>query len=416
MVQGEGFVAQCQHCGAAQHIVLGAAQSACHHCRATDPLAPAEAHRVAEAAALVGRVAVHEHRRLLFQRLEAETLVVLGVVSSGASWLVLGGAAFAISASSLPDEVGVIDALLGGAPDSPGATWAMFALLLGAALSASIVCWAFVRFRRSCTPPRALPPLSGGAPRCRLCGGGLGPAGSVRVCRYCGASNLIDGSALRAQVGTLLDQLGELRVAEHAAVDRADSAVFSAAKLSALGPIFLPLAAAVVGDLSGAWFPALLLLLPLAGLPAAIALCVLLFTRGHRVRRFSETRPGDSVRIAGQAFRVHAVLSLYPSANLGEELRLVAPEGASAPTLALVVLEYPEDFSRAFAVTMGGDKLAEIQPPHARASIWNGGSPQVSVEGTEEAVRIFPEGSVPGASPWWTLRPTQVDPRSVFVP
>ncbi|MCB9589899.1 MAG: hypothetical protein H6718_31075 [Polyangiaceae bacterium] len=416
MVQGEGFVAQCQHCGAAQQIVLGAALSACHHCRSTAPLPPAEAQRVAEAALLVGRVAVHEHRRLLFQRLEAETMVVLGLASSGGSWLVLGGAAFFISASTLPDGVGVVDALLGGAPDSPGATWAMFALLLGAALSASILCWAFVRFRKSSTPPRALPPLQGGAPRCRLCGGGLGSAGSVRVCRYCGASNLIDGSALRVQVGTLLDQLGELRVAEHAAANRADSAVFSAAKLSALGPIFLPLGAAVLGDLSGVWFPVLLLLLPLAGLPGAIALCVLLFTRAHRVRRFSETRPGDVVRIAGQAFRVHAVMWLYPSANLGEQLRLVAPEGTSAPTLALHVQEYPEDTGQAFAVAAGGERSAGALPPHARVSIWNGGSPQLSVATDGESVRIFQEGSAVGAAPWWTLKPTQIDPRTVFVP
>ncbi len=416
MSQAEGFVARCQQCGAPHTIVLGAPLAACAYCRAPQPLAPDESLRVAEAASLVAKVAVHEHRRLLNRRVDAETLLAISLASSGGSWVVLGGAAFYIAAQALPDGVGVTAALLGRAPESAGATWALYSLLLGVAATISLLLWAYLRVRTSGVPPVALPPLPGGNPRCRLCGGGLGSSGAVRVCRWCGASNLIDGGALQAHVGGLLEQLAELRAAEVVVTEEAHSIVFSAAKFSALYPLLVPLVAAAAGELSGVWYPELLLLIPLALLPAGVALCWLPFCRAYRVRRFSETRPGDIVRVAGQPHHVHSVVLIYPGAALPGELRLLTPSGAQAPTLALHVQEIPDNWGCAYEVSAGGAGLSE--PTLTRARVSSLGTPPVPAAAQQagNSLRIFPEGAAPGTSPWWTLSPASFDGASVFVP
>lgn len=421
---GEGFVAQCAHCGAAQGIVLGARVPPCRFCGAPEPITGSMRARLGQAAHRLAAVAAKEHRRLLTVRMEAETAIVLGGVTGGATWLVVGGGALLAIGGNLPKGSSFASALTGTAAwrESPSAVWALFALVAGFAVTLSLYFVSVAVARGAGAPPRGLPPLEGGAPRCPLCGGGLTEAGVVRACRYCGARNLIDGKRLDGHVRDLLQAVGDLEAADAAAIAVAHAGNEKLAYLAPLLALFGPLAGALVGAVGAPWNPSLLAAVPILGAPAVIAALVAFTKAPLGVRALSETGPGDPVRIRGAPFRVHAILEALPIGGLPLRLHVVGPEGAGEPSHALWLQEFPSNAMTAFALSPGGGPLepqaaGSLQPIRVLAVPASGtnGQRAGAVVPNEQPQRIFAHPVSPGAAPIWTLSKTSLDATRIYV-
>lgn len=417
----EGFVAGCVTCGAPLHLVLGDRVGPCRHCGTPTPLDGPTRSRLAEATRRIEKVTFFEHLRLIRRGREAETVLVLGGIGVSATWIVLGGGAYLACHAALPDGVSALDVLrsaeLGG--QSPSVAWTLLSLVVGFGISLGWVLGAFARARGAGAPPRALPPLEGGAPRCRLCGAGLPDPGVVRVCRHCSARNLVDGRNLDRHVGDVLERLQDLERLEAEVVARADETVESTVMWSALFALLGPPLAALVGAWTQTWDPRLFGYAWLAYLPAALAALVLLARTPHRARRFVDTRPGELLRVGGETHRVHAVLhDVHPFTGC-QTLHCVGPAEASFPTLALEVSEYPELRVRAFHVESGGPPLSTEEVARLgelRVETASGSQDSARAIPKESPLRIFAANATPGASPIWLLRPSEDPIRHVFAP
>lgn len=421
----EGFVAACAVCGAPLHIVLGEAMAPCLHCRTAEPLDGPTRSRLAEATHRIEKVTFFEHQRRVRRVRETETVLVLGGIGVLATWLVLGGGAYMVCRSSLPDGVGALEVLRSATlgSESPSIAWTLFSLVVGFGISLGWVLIAFARARTAGAPPRALPPLAGGAPRCRLCGAGLSDPGVVRACRHCGARNLVNRRALDEHVDDVLGQLHVLEQTEAAVIASANETVESTAMWSALVALFGPLLAALVGALTQSWDPRLFSYAWLAYVPAGIALGVILLQSPSRVRRFVDTRPGELVRVGGESHHVHAVLrDMYPFIGC-QTLHCVGPVGAPHPTLALEVTDYPDFHVRAFRIEPGGAPLVAVDVAQLAAlsvealpSGTSDGRSQAMALPKESPLRMFAAHPAPGLPPTWTLHPSSEGIQHVFVP
>jgi hypothetical protein len=381
--------------------------------------------RVENAAAMVASIAAREHRRRVRLQRETETVLVLGGVVAGASWLVMGGGALLVIADQLPEDVSLLTALTheSAARESPSAVWALFAWIAGFALSLSLVLVAYARARGTGAPPPGLPPLEGGAPRCRLCGAGLPGGSAVRTCASCGVRNLVDGRALGAQVRELLEALGHLEHAEAEELESAHGIVQRLAWLAPLLPLFGPLAGALVGALGVPWDPVALHVCWLLAAPALVAVLAMTFQSPVRVRRLLDTGPGDLVRIGGASYRVHAVMSDVPVTAQPRTLHVLGPEGAPQPQYAVWLQEYPDDAIVAYAVQPSGSpaspsdvaRLATF-PVRAVPGPGSDGRATGAIFADEQPVRVFAHPVAAGATPLWTLTRTSLKARRIFVP
>jgi hypothetical protein len=421
----EGFVAACVQCGAPQSIVLGEHSKPCRHCGTPTPLDGATRSRLEQASHRVDKLAFTEYRRLLQRGRDAETVLTLGGVVVLPVWLLFGGFVRLACGTDWPEGVGTLELLrdedLGR--ESPSIAWALWSVLFGFGLSLSLGLWAYARARAVGAPPRALPPLAGGSPRCRLCGAGLTSPGVVRGCVSCGAQNLVDGAAFHAQVSDLSAQLRELEQAEARAVTEAESVLEPLAMKGTLAAFFGPLVGALVGAVTHWWSPSMLFVAALAYAPAALAVVVLLFQSPHRVRAFGSTRPGDRVLVAGASHRVHAVLRGVGQVTSCATLHCVGPEGSPHPTLALEITDFPEFHARVFRIDPGGAALSPADAARlvefAVEAVPSGASQGARAGAAlahESPLRVFASPAAPGRAPIWTLSPSSTAIRRALVP
>lgn len=428
----EGFVARCEGCGAPVGIVLGAAIAPCGSCGSASPLGERSRDRLLAAGRTVSRAAARENHRLLAARNALETSLVLMVMMVGATWLVMGSLAFYLCVDTITDHTTVFDALTNAEAAKPvlEATWILALLLTGLALGVSTSLFSLARARAKVAPPLALPPLSGGAYRCYLCGAALGGSGAVRACTCCGASNLVAPSALKAHVQDLFAHIEELDRSATRAFDASDESSFKAALLASLTPILIaPIGGVVAAWVTGTWYPVLnypwVALFAVSPLP----LLYLLVKGGIGVRRFEKTAIGDEVRFRGAALRVVGLLHLPEPKRKGlppTPLRLLAPAGSTEPTVAAFVEGVGVGWhGAAFTVLAGGrplDPTTLRAPPEPMSVMWAGarrdGATWVEGEGGEPS-RVFAAASPASPAqgqPVWTLQPLPIKQLDVFVP
>ncbi len=340
----QGFTFECQSCGAPVGFVLGAPAHACPYCNNATPLSPQNLARLNKATETAARLAVKEHRRLLSQRMEARGFTVMAGIAVGSTWLVMGGPALLMTLDSLHEKnVSAFEALRGtGASADYGSTWALFALIFGVGLCFSTLSIAFAKLRLAAKPPLALPPLTGGAPRCHLCGAELGTSGTVRTCGNCGTNNLIAGKTLKRHVSAVGAEIDALLKQETEAADEAGEASFATAAFASLWPLLGTLVAYGIGDLSQVWWPELLWSAVVVAFPGFVALVLLLAGRRiPRAQRLLDTKVGAAVRIKGRPYRVLSVQK--PPGGKPEWLRLLAPEGTTEAEYAVWLQEFPKD-------------------------------------------------------------------------
>ncbi|MBL8683244.1 MAG: hypothetical protein JNK05_29010 [Myxococcales bacterium] len=335
----EGFVARCVRCGAPHSLALLDASARCAHCGAIDPLGDEARARVEAAADKVSRLAWREqHAQRKHEDASLESGLLMGLFG-GVSWLLFGGIAFAMVFSEKPEAMGLVE-LLGTSQSASGNTaemgvvmaWWLLVLLL-AGLGATVFFSFSLLFyqRKPLAPLRALPPLDASSPpRCHLCGGGLAAGGLARRCRYCGASNLVDGRSFDAQIDALSEQLS---VIDHALVERAipiGRSIDSMVKFSAFFPIalllFFPLT--MVG--TPRTMPELLPALAVIWALAFVAILLWLSRFKSHARHVSDVACGDAVLVRGRPFVVRALVEaktngLVPS----QRLLLLEPRSGS---------------------------------------------------------------------------------------
>lgn len=339
----EGFVARCARCGAPHSLALLDASARCAHCGATDPLGDEARTRIDAAADKISRLAWREQQA---QRVHDDSSFDSGLMMGlfgGASWLLFGGIAFGMALSEKPSTMGIVE-LLGTSQSASGNTaemsivmawWLLFLLLAGLGLTVSFAFLLLFYQRKPLPPLRALPPLDASSPpRCHLCGGGLAHGGVSRRCRYCGASNLVDGRSFDAQIDAVAEQLTLL---DHAIVERAlpvGRSIDSMVKFSAFFPIglllFFPLT--MVGTPST--MPELLPALGVIWALALVAIVLWLSRFKSQARYVSDVACGQTLLVLGRPYVVRArVQAKTDGLVLSQQLLLIEPSSGSGPWL-----------------------------------------------------------------------------------
>jgi hypothetical protein len=428
-----GFVAQCANCGAPQAVVLGEPIQRCRHCGTPEPLAGRDRARVEEANALLSRVAVREHRRLLAHRDNVLLIAFLTPLSAGLTWLLFGGLLVAVVKGDLPEDMSLFELarLEHRAPNGAWGDalvtghWTIFAMLVGLAATLSTYLFALAKACLAGRRTPALPPLAGGPARCHLCGAALAGSGVERRCASCGGRNFVTGRAVHAQVQSLEEQVAALQAQERALGEEANEHAFRAVILAALYPLLL-LGAFPLGALVGETRPDLLWIPLAVALPALPALLVILLRLPARAVKLEAAAPGDEVRVRGVAHTLVARLELEAAGleGLPPMLAVLAPRGRSEASLAVFTRELADANPAGFAVAPGGRPLSpEEMSPEQLASFkvrtlageFVGTIPRCDQPGAG-GLRIFRQPLGPGAMPIWTLTPAPLERDHVFVP
>jgi hypothetical protein len=326
----EGLAIECRQCGAPVAFVLRAPVPPCVHCKTPEPLDVATRARVDGAAAVVSRAAAREQAAQLKRADEIASLMWMVPALAIPCWLIFGGIALSLIWDALPSD-GTIAFLARSVSGSDAATawWVLYLAITGiaATLAGYFVCsWLL---RRQLVLPRAVAPLSPGAPpRCHLCGGGLRGAGPRRGCPYCGASNLVDDAAFRQAADGLLAQLRAAEAGELARIATVGHGMDAVMKATVALP-FVLIAAVPIGSLFGASLPKLWWV-ALALFALAVVFFVMTLTRSPpEVPTLRGAKPGDIVRVRGVAHAVVGTSDHHPPRAL------LAPAGSSTPTLAI---------------------------------------------------------------------------------
>jgi len=191
--------APCRHCGGPVPISLAGPAPECTHCRATDPLVPALADRIARLRARLSSMAARQ-QRLVRRQYDAAQIYAGGDVLLGAALtLCLYALLPGLLVGTLPANVEAVDFYLRGRGVESGellSRWWFFwsfvtslaALVAAQRLYAAFRAWTLV----TAVVPRP-PDAPGAPPGCRVCGGPLQGQGRVVPCGYCGATHLITG-------------------------------------------------------------------------------------------------------------------------------------------------------------------------------------------------------------------------------
>lgn len=427
-----GFVARCANCGAPQAVVIGAPVERCRHCGTPEPLAGRDRARVEEANALLSRVAVREHRRLLAHRDNVALVAFLTPLSAGLTWLLFGGLLVAMVTGDLPDDMGLVELALleHRSTDDWGdelvtGHWTIFAMLVGLAATLSTYLFALAKACLAVRPALALPPLEGGPARCHLCGAALTGSGTERRCASCGGRNLVTGRALHAQVQSLEEQVASLQAQERELGEEANEHAFRAVILAALYPVLL-LGAFPLGALIGETRPDLLWIPLAVALPSLPALLVVLLRLPARAVKLEAAALGDEVRVRGVAHTLVARLDLEAAGlqGLPPMLAVLAPRGRPEASFAVFTRELADAKPAGFAVALGGRPLApQESAPDQLASFKLrsvdgeslGSIPRGDQPGAG-GLRVFRHPPHPGATPLWTLTPAPLKKDHVFVP
>lgn len=428
-VQADGFTAACMTCGAPAQITLSAPVPACRYCGAASPLAPRALDRLRGAARKAVEAAGREHLRLLSAQKELETAVVLAVAAVGLTWLILGGVAIYLCVDSITDHTDLVSALTDPehAKKSLESTWILASMLGSLGIAVSAVLLSIARLRAKVAPPLALPPLSGGAYRCHLCGAALAGTGAIRGCGACGAKNLIDGRVLDQHVSDLVTHIAALEAPVTAAADATGDLIGRVAMWTSLVPLLLgPAVGAIAALVTETWYPALNLVWMASFVPGLFALAYLLLKGRIPVRAFGDTRQGDEIRVDGVSYRVVGLLHLPASTDAAplppSPLRLLCPAGSEQPTLAVHVVETADARASAFRMCPGGLPLGDAEALRS--------APVISVEaqagaraearwlasGEGKSARLFTANAQLQALPTWTLEPMKLKKTDVFVP
>lgn len=428
-----GFVARCANCGAPQAVVIGAPIERCRHCGTPEPLAGRDRARVEEANALVSRVAVREHRRLLAHRDNVVLIAFLTPLSAGLTWLLFGGLLVAMVTGDLPDDMSLVELALleHRAPDEAWGDelvtghWTIFAMLVGLAATLSTYLFALAKACLAGRRAPALPPLAGGPARCHLCGAALPGSGTERRCASCGGRNFVTGRAVHAQIQSLEEQVAALQAQERELGEEANEHAFRAVILAALYPVLL-LGAFPLGALVGETRPDLLWI-PLAlALPALPALLVVLLRLPARAVKLEQAAPGDEVRVRGIAHTLVARLELEAAGlqGLPPMLAVLAPRGRPEASFAVFTRELADAKPTGFAVALGGRPLAPQEMAPEQLASFKVRSLEGELVGTiprgdqpgAGGLRVFRQPLGAGAIPIWTLTPAPLKKDHVFVP
>lgn len=424
----EGLSAACVRCGAPQAVVLDGRLAPCVYCRAPDPLDAATRARVHSAAGAISRIASREQRRLLSHENSVSELAWEVPVLAIPCWGIFGGIALLVVNMEKPSGLSFARFLLSGVSNhaSKGAIsswWVLFFGILGLALT--LVSYLFIlwRIRGAVQPPPSMGPLSSGGPaRCHLCGAGLPGAEVRRVCRSCGAANLVDDAKFEASATDLAAHVQHLHALDQQGTVQLSTWSGRVLYSAAFFPILL-----LVGIPFGWFAPGAspkLLLLP--GMIAALAvpLTILLLVQSTpSTLAIGDVPPGGSLRIRGVLHNVVAILDVDMTRVRTQcgLLHLVAPEGSASPTLAFTVLTSSGGTSvPAFLVTEGGPALGSGQNDPSKLSAVkireSSGIVEAMAPVGEEVIRIFSTTApAPGVAPRWTLTATQLEADDVLI-